>query len=201
VKLDPEAVLQGLDSAQLGRLRSFSDLLAGRGADFGAISRTDRDRVWERHILDSLRALACLLPEDESLADVGSGGGLPGIPVAIARPGLAVTLVEPRSGRVAFLELAVQELGLPNVQVRDARADEVAERFSVCTARALAKPTETWRLASPLLAEGGRLIYFAGRSFDESELAPLTDLGVRANICQSDLFPASGSLVIMQFGS
>jgi 16S rRNA (guanine527-N7)-methyltransferase len=201
VKLDPEALLLGLDEGQVAQLRRFSELVAGRGADFGVISNADRDRVWERHVLDSLRVLACLLPEDESLADVGSGGGLPGVPLAIARPDLAVTLVEPRRGRVAFLELARQELSLSNVRVLDARADEVSERFSVCTARALAKPVDTWRLVSPLIAEGGRVIYFAGRSFDESELAPLTNLGFTWNICESDLFPASGSLVIMQFGS
>jgi len=185
----------------VARLEDFSRLLAGRGADVGVISSADRHRAWERHVLDSLRALACLLPDDESLADIGSGGGLPGIPLAIARPDLAVTLIEPRGGRVAFLELAVQELALANVRVLDARADEVSERFSVCTARALAKPEETWRLASPLLAEGGRLVYFAGRSFDESDLAPLARDRFTWNICESDLFPASGSLVIMQFGS
>ena len=176
-------------------------MLAGRGADIGVISSADRGRAWERHVLDSLRALVCLLPEDESLGDVGSGGGLPGIPLAIARPDLAVTLIEPRGGRVAFLEMAVQELGLANVRVLDARADEVSQRFSVCTARALAKPEETWRLASPLLAAGGRIIYFAGHSFDEADLTPLSRLRFTWNICESDLFPASGSLVIMQFGS
>jgi 16S rRNA (guanine527-N7)-methyltransferase len=201
VKLDPEGVLSGLNSDQVGRLERFSDLLAGRGGDFGVISNADRERAWERHVLDSLRALACLRPEDESLADVGSGGGLPGVPLAIARPDLSVSLIEPRQGRVAFLEMAVQELALENARVMDARAGEVSERFSVCTARALAKPLETWQLVSPLLAEGGRIIYFAGRSFGESALAPLTAHGAQANICESDLFHASGSLVIMQFGS
>jgi 16S rRNA G527 N7-methylase RsmG len=97
--------------------------------------------------------------------------------------------------------MAVQELAIGNAKVVDARAGEVSERFSVCTARALAKPAETWELVSPLLAEGGRILYFAGRSFGESDLAPLTTLGARVNICESDLFHASGSLVIMQFGS
>ena len=201
MKLDPEGRLSALDTGQLAKLRTFSGLLAGRGADFGVISAGDRQRVWERHVLDSLRALACLLRDDESLADVGSGGGLPGVPLAIARPDLAVTLIEPRRGRVAFLELALQELTLQNVRVLDAPAGEVSERFTVCTARALAKPVTTWQLTSPLLREGGRVIYFAGRSFGESDLAPLSELGVWSNICESDLFPASGSLVIMQFGS
>jgi 16S rRNA (guanine527-N7)-methyltransferase len=201
VKLDPEDLLSGLDEGQVAQLRRFSELVAGRGADFGVISGADRERVWVRHVLDSLRVLACLLPEDESLADVGSGGGLPGVPLAIACPDLAFSLIEPRKGRVAFLELAVQELALKNARVLDARADEVSGRFSVCTARALAKPMDTWRLTSPLLAEGGRVVYFAGGSFTEADLAPLTALGVRSKICESEHFPTSGSLVIMQFGS
>jgi 16S rRNA (guanine527-N7)-methyltransferase len=201
VKLDPEGVLAGLDADQVARLRRFSDVLAARGADFGVISKTDRGRTWERHVLDSLRVLACLHPEDRSLADVGSGGGLPGVPLAIARPDLAVSLIEPRQGRVAFLEMVVEELAVSNARVVDARASEVSERFSVCTARALAKPAETWELVSPLLSEGGSVVYFAGRSFQESDLAALTRLGVRAKICESDLFHASGSLVIMQVGS
>ena len=201
MKLDPEALLSGLRPAQVAQLKRFSDLLAGRGSDFGVISNADRGRVWERHVLDSVRALTCLLPEDESLADVGSGGGLPGIPLAIARPDLAVTLIEPRQGRIAFLELAVQEIGLGNAAVLDARAGEVTTRFSVCTARALAKPVATWELTSPLLSQGGRVIYFAGRSFEAADLDSLSRRGVRANICETELFPASGSLVIMQFGS
>ena len=124
------------------------------------------------------------------------------MPLAIARPDLAVTLIEPRRGRVAFLELASQELALGNVRVLDARAGEVSERFSVCTARALAKPLETWRLTAPASGGGGRVIYFAGRSFRESRpRLPSRTSEFGSNICESDLFPASGSLVIMQFGS
>jgi 16S rRNA (guanine527-N7)-methyltransferase len=201
VKLDPEAVLTGLDEAQVGQLRAFGSMLAGQGADLGLVSAGDRDRVWERHVLDSLRALPCLRPEDRSAADVGSGGGLPGVPLAISRPEVSVTLIESRSGRVAFLEKVVQELDLGNTRVVHARAQDYGDHHGVCTARALANPLDAWRLASPLLASGGRLVYFAGRTFGESDLREVSDQGVISNICATALFPGSGSLVIMQFGS
>ena len=102
---------------------------------------------------------------------------------------------------MAFLEKVVQELGLGNTRVVHARAQDHAERLSVCTARALANPLDAWRLASPLLAPGGRLVYFAGRTFGESDLRKVSDQGVISNICATALFPGSGSLVIMQFGS
>jgi 16S rRNA (guanine527-N7)-methyltransferase len=201
VKLHPEAVLSGLDDSQIGRLRDYAGMLAGQEADIGVVSAGDRDRVWDRHVLDSLRALPCLTPESRTLADVGSGGGLPGIPLAVARPGTSVSLIESRGGRVAFLEKAVQDLALSNARVLHARAEEVAERHDVCTARALANPRSAWRLASPLLVPGGRMVYFAGRSFRETDLEEMAGEGVTTNICAAALFPGSGSLVIMQFGS
>jgi 16S rRNA (guanine527-N7)-methyltransferase len=200
VKLDPEAVLASLDDVRIDRLRSFAAMLAGQGADLGLVSPADRGRVWERHVLDSLRVLACLRPLDRSLADVGSGGGLPGIPLAVARPELSVTLIESRGGRVAFLEKAAQDLALRNVRVIHARAEDLSERFDVCTARALAGPLDSWRIAHPLLGREGRLVYFAGRSFGQSDRDEITAQGVTWNICPTALFPGPGSLVIMQFG-
>lgn len=194
-------MLSGLDPDQVAKLRSFAVTLSGQGADLGLVSGADRDRVWGRHVLDSLRVLPCLIPKDRTLADIGSGGGLPGIPLALARPSIPVTLIEPRSRRVAFLEKVVQELAISNARILHARAEEVSERFGACTARALAGPADTWRLAAPLLEDEGRVFYFAGRSFGQNELDALTAAGARANICGSPLFPGAGSLVIMQSGS
>jgi 16S rRNA (guanine527-N7)-methyltransferase len=201
VKLDPEGVLAGLDADQVAKLRRFAVMLSSQGADLGLVSAADRDRVWSRHVLDSLRVLSCLPPQARSVADVGSGGGLPGIPLAVARPSLPMTLIESRSRRAAFLEMVVSELAIGNARIFHARAEEVPERFGACTARALADPVGTWRLAGPLLQDDGRLLYFAGRSFGQDELDALLAAGVRANICGSSLFPGSGSLVIMQSGS
>jgi 16S rRNA (guanine527-N7)-methyltransferase len=191
----------GLDADQVARLRRFAAMLSGQGADLGLVSRTDRDRVWVRHVLDCLRVLPFLRPGEHSVADIGSGGGLPGIPIAVARPTVRVSMIESRSRRAAFLEMVVQELAIGNARILHARAEEVSERFGACTARALADPLSTWRLAAPLLEDGGRVLYFAGRSFGQTELDELRAKGVSANICGSPLFPGSGSLVIMQSGS
>lgn len=194
--------MAGLETDQVAKLRRFAVLLSGQGADLGLVSRADRDRVWGRHVLDSLRVLPCLLPKEGSIADVGSGGGLPGVPLAVARPSILVTLIESRSQRAAYLEMVVQELGLGNARVLHAYSEDVSERFDACTARALADPERTWRFAAPLLRDRrGRVLYFAGRSFGQNELDALLAAGVSANICESALFPGSGSLVIMQSGS
>ncbi|MFM8999499.1 MAG: 16S rRNA (guanine(527)-N(7))-methyltransferase RsmG [Actinomycetota bacterium] len=93
---------------------------------------------------------------------MGSGAGLPGIPVAIACPDLSVRLVEVRPKRVAFLELVVERLGLGNVEVTQGRSEDARGPFDLCFARAYAAPEESWRQAEPLLAPGGHLVYFAG---------------------------------------
>jgi 16S rRNA (guanine527-N7)-methyltransferase len=200
VKLDPEAaVLSGLSEKQIAALHQYELILRERAVPHGLVSRGDATRLWDRHILDSLRAVACLgagCPEG-ALADLGSGAGLPGIPVAIALPGAHMTLVEPRVRRAAFLEMAAEELGLSNVVVDPRRAEQARLQVDGCLARALAVPAVTWRLAKPLLKRGGRLVYFAGGSFDlvESRNA-IPDASV--DICASTLFPRSGSVVIMQ---
>jgi 16S rRNA (guanine527-N7)-methyltransferase len=201
VKLDPEALADGLSAEQQGSLRSFEELLRGPGAARGVVAKSDLDRLRPRHILDSLRAVACLGDEERVAVDVGSGGGLPGVPLAIARPDVKVVLLEPRESRVAFLELVLSTLRLENASVRQGRAEGAPVQGDVCLARALAKPLASWQLCSPLLSPGGRVLYFAGASFGTSEVAALTDAGVRANNCDASLFPGYGPIVIMQSDS
>lgn len=198
MKLDPQVLLEEVPRERLPLLELYSRLLQERGIRLGLIARGDSDRIEERHVLDSLRAVLCLKPEDRLAADVGSGGGLPGIPVAIARPGIHVVLIEPRAGRAAFLELAVQELDLANAEVRAAEAAGVRLRADACLARALAPPGETWARASPLLRPGGRVLYFGGRSWSAQAEEALRDQGVRCQICASGSFRGHGPIVIMQ---
>src|SRR5207244_2433469 len=75
------SLLDGISDGQVNDLRAFAELLSGRGVDLGAVASSDRDVVWERHVLDSLRALVGLVATDETAYDLGSGGGLPGVPV------------------------------------------------------------------------------------------------------------------------
>ena len=182
--------------AQLDLLHAYQRLLADRGIPLGVVSEADHDRLWDRHVTDSLRPLACI-PDQATLADLGSGGGLPGIPIAIARPDTTVTLVEARRRRVAFLELAIDTLGLPNVQVLASRVEDAPLRVSGCTARALAPAVEAWRLASPLLPRGGFLIYWAGRSWDRRQMEDLAGMGLEAEVCSPPSTVWHGSVVKM----
>jgi len=183
--------------AQIAHLEAFTRLLRTRAVEAGWIGSNDRHRVWERHVLDSLRALACLPPGPTDAADIGSGAGLPGIPVAIARPDLRIYLIEPKLRKVAFLEFAVEQLELANVTVLPQAARSVTRQVKVATARALAGPAEAWAIGGTLLEPEGQLIYFAGRSWSERDAQALRAVGVSCAICSRPRFAWHGPLVIM----
>lgn len=179
-------------------LDRFVELLEERALPLGLVAPGDAGRVRERHVEDALCVLPCLRKGDRVLADLGSGAGLPGIPVAIARPDVRVVLIERMQRRAAFLELVIEHLALGNAEVRPCSIEEAARtglRVDVCLARALAGPLETWGLAVALLAARGRLVYFAGASFDAAALG--TGL-LRWEICERARFHGRGALVIMQ---
>jgi 16S rRNA (guanine527-N7)-methyltransferase len=148
----------------------YVDILATRGIDWGLIGPREAERLWDRHVLNSV-ALADLVPWGASVADVGSGAGLPGIPLAILRPDLRVTLIEPLLRRATFLTQAVDELDLADrVRVVRARAEDHRERYDVLVSRALARLPQLIRWCDPLRAEGGTVLALKGRSAEE-ELA------------------------------
>jgi 16S rRNA (guanine527-N7)-methyltransferase len=122
-------------------------------------------RLWERHLLNCA-GLSSLIPQHASVADVGSGAGLPGIVLAIVRPDLVVTLIEPLQRRARFLELAVERLALPHVHVLRARAESVEARrgapYDVVTARAVAPLDRLVGWCLPLVAPGGLLLAMKG---------------------------------------
>jgi 16S rRNA (guanine527-N7)-methyltransferase len=140
------------------------------------VSRETLPRVWTRHIADSLQVLRHLHPDDRRFVDLGSGGGLPAIPLAVARKGvsgLCFTLVEANSRKAAFLRSVARELELPLV-VEATRIEEIDSRETspadVITSRALAPLPELLSLAAPLFAAETRAIFHKGREFGE-ELA------------------------------
>lgn len=175
-------------------LERFEELLRERALPKGVIAAADAGRLRERHILDSLRAVSALRPGDSRAIDIGSGAGLPGIVVAIARPSLHVVLVEPRRARVAYLELVVEDLRLPNASVLAARIEDVDEQVDLCFSRAFAPLPDAWRAAVPRLREGGRLVYFAGAGAAPSE-TPSDASAVE--VLESPLLESSGPLFIM----
>ena len=182
-----------LSPLQLDQLAATERLLQRIAIPRGMIATADAPRLWERHILDALRG-APELPAAASVADIGSGAGLPGLPLAIAEPTASFVLIEPRAGRAAFLEAAVEELELSNVRVFPKRVEDARGVFQVCVARAFASPLETWAAASRRLVRGGVLIYWAGERFDRG---PLDDAGVRLRLSTHSDLARTGPLVIM----
>jgi 16S rRNA (guanine527-N7)-methyltransferase len=145
----------------------YRELLAGDGVVRGLIGPREADRLWERHLLNSA-ILTDLLPANARVVDVGSGAGLPGIPMAIRRPDLSVDLVEPMLRRTRFLSEAVDALGLAGrVRVLRGRADdpEVVRQAGAAdwvVARAVAPLDRLVRWCLPLLSRRGRLLALKG---------------------------------------
>jgi 16S rRNA (guanine527-N7)-methyltransferase len=165
------SVWELLSARQREGLTEFAGLVETTAIPRGMVARSDAGRIHERHILDSLRAVPWIPSDAGRICDLGSGAGLPGIPVALAEPGLEVTLAESRLRRAAFLELVVERLGLTNTLVWPASAEELPRlRYDACLARGFADASGSWECAHPLLAENGRLLYWAGVSFDVGEV-------------------------------
>ncbi len=182
-------------------LDAYTDLLAHRGVTLGIIAKGDLPRLKERHVMDSARAAALVPVTAATAADIGSGAGLPGIPVAILCPQLRITLLEPRRKRAAFLEFAISELGIANAGVLARRAEGSELRVDVALARAVGDAPTSWRLAEPLLTDGGVLIYFAGRSWSAEMLDALASLGASAFVPVQPRADDVGPLVMMRRAS
>jgi 16S rRNA (guanine527-N7)-methyltransferase len=159
----------------------YADLLAQQATVRGLIGPAEVPRLWERHLLNCA-VIGELVDGGRRVLDIGSGAGLPGLPLAIARPDLQVVLVEPLLRRVRWLQETVDGLGLSHVEVRRGRAEELVGALSapVVTARAVA-PLErlaTWCL--PLVEPGGELLAMKGASAArelEDAVPALTRLG------------------------
>jgi 16S rRNA (guanine527-N7)-methyltransferase len=141
----------------------YAQLLATDGVVRGLIGPRETDRIWDRHLLNCA-VMAELIAPGARVCDVGSGAGLPGIPLAIARPDLQVELVDPLLRRTTFLQEVVAELGLGNVTVTRARAEELAgtQRADMVTARAVAAIPKLAAWCLPLLRSDGSLLALKG---------------------------------------
>jgi 16S rRNA (guanine527-N7)-methyltransferase len=169
----PDAARRVFSSERLALAERFVELLATDGVERGLIGPREAPRLWDRHLLNCA-AVAALIPPEATVADLGSGAGLPGIVLAIARPDLTVTLVEPLLRRTVFLEEVVVGLDLTSVTVVRERAETLRGqgRFDVVTARALAPLDRLLGWAMPLVAPDGELVAMKGSSAqDEIEAA------------------------------
>ena len=160
-------------------IRQYVDILASRGVDWGLIGPREIGRLWERHILNSI-ALESLIPEGCRVADVGSGAGLPGIPLAILRPDLEMTLIEPMLRRSNFLTEALDELGLDDrVTVVRGRAEDADLHVDVVVSRAVAKLATLINWTADLIVESGSLLALKGQSADDEVVKAKKELSKR----------------------
>lgn len=153
---DPD-IVRAVFGPQEPIIRAYAEILATRGIEWGLIGPRETPRLWDRHLFNCA-ALLSLLPHGCTVADVGSGAGLPGLVLAIGRPDARVSLIEPLQRRVNFLELAVAELELGDrVEVLHGRAEEFdpGTGFDVVTSRAVGALTKLIGWCLPLVRTGG----------------------------------------------
>jgi 16S rRNA (guanine527-N7)-methyltransferase len=164
----PESVRGVFASDRLDAIEQYARMLATDGVVRGLIGPREVPRLWDRHLLNS-GVLTAELAEGITLCDIGTGAGLPGMVVAIARPDLQVTLVEPLLRRTTFLEEVVEALGLTNVEVVRGRADLLhgVRTFDVVTSRAVAPLDRLLEWSMPLVAPHGQLVALKGSSIVE----------------------------------
>jgi 16S rRNA (guanine527-N7)-methyltransferase len=185
----------------------YADALGTSGVERGLLGPREVDRIWDRHLMNSA-AVAELLGHGERVVDIGSGAGLPGIPLAIARPDLEVALLEPLLRRSEFLKEVVAELGLSVEVVRGrAEASWVRERFGerdVAVSRAVAALDKLTKWSMPLLRPGGRMIAIKGeRAPAEVEehrrgMAALDAVDVRVVTCGASYLRPPATVVVAQ---
>jgi 16S rRNA (guanine527-N7)-methyltransferase len=166
-------------------IREYVDILSTQGVEWGLLGPREVDRLWERHILNSV-ALADLIPEGCGVADVGSGAGLPGIPLAVLRPDLEMTLIEPLLRRSRFLTHTVENLGITDtVRVVRSRAEDHHDTYDAVLSRALAPLDRLIAWCNPLRSPRGAILALKGRSAQEEvdSVAPtLREKRLRAEV-------------------
>lgn len=162
---DPPEAGAELFGERLGLAEEYAQLLATDGVVRGLIGPREVPRLWERHLVNCA-LLSQAIPEGATVCDVGSGAGLPGLVLAVARPDLDITLVEPLLRRTTFLDEAVEVLGLVRVTVQRGRAEEVADgrRFDVVTSRAVAPLARLLGWSMPLVSPTGAMVAMKGSS-------------------------------------
>ena len=192
-----------LTAVRRSRLLAYLRLLHRWNRVYNLSAVRDPAEMVGRHVLDSLALLA--LVEGETLLDVGSGAGLPGVVLAIARPDLHCVLVDSAAKRVRFLVQCVAELGLENAEPLRARIEGHRDerRFSTIVSRAAFALVDLWRVCERLLEAEGRMLGMKAAPPDEAELATLTKRGAKCRVvaCRVPGFEGTRHVVVMERGS
>ena len=165
------AAAASLFGDRIGIARDFARELGSRGEELGLIGPLEADRLWSRHILNCVLPAPLLRPG--LVGDIGSGAGLPGLVLAIARPDVSFVLVEPMERRVDWLRSESARLGLLNVTVERARAEDapLIERLDQVTARAVSALSKLIPITAPLVKRGGELVFMKGARVEDEVTA------------------------------
>ncbi|MCD1286375.1 MULTISPECIES: 16S rRNA (guanine(527)-N(7))-methyltransferase RsmG [unclassified Brevibacterium] len=165
----------------------YAEHLATTGIEWGLIGPREIDRLWTRHILNCA-VVAEYIEDGDVVGDVGSGAGLPGIPIALLRPEAKVVLIEPMERRVEWLRMVIDDLGLENVRIVRARVEELVdeEMFSVVTARAVKAMTTLIEWTHEVIGPEGRILALKGASV-EAELAKTKKMLKRYRLSQPQI--------------
>jgi 16S rRNA (guanine527-N7)-methyltransferase len=160
VEPDVDALVGRYFPERQDEIQAFAEFLATAGIERGLIGPREGERIWDRHIFNCL-PVTQLLPEGTTLFDIGSGAGLPGIVIALARPDIQVTLIEPLERRVEFLKEATEGL---NIEVIRGRAQDVKKSAHYVTARAVAPLEKLKKMSWHMVKTGGALLAMKGES-------------------------------------
>ena len=205
----PPATAVGVFGDNLEKAQRYAAILAGAGIERGLLGPSEVGRLWERHVMNSA-AIGELVADGERIGDIGSGAGLPGIPLALARPAARVVLIEPLLRRAEFLWEVVAELDLDVTVVRGraedrAVRDEVGELDAV-TSRAVAALDKLVKWSMPLLRVDGRMLAMKGdRAQDEivehrRALSSLGAVDVRVVKCGVEYLSPPATVVVARRG-
>ena len=166
VEPEPSSAAQ-IAGDRIDVLRAFAADLGSRGEELGLIGPLEAPRLWTRHLLNSA-VLAPLIGSGGRVADIGTGGGMPGLVLAIVRPDARFLFIEPMERRCAWLSEQIDALGLDNAEVRRGRAEEFHDAFEVdqVTARAVTALKKLVPITAPLLRDGGEMLFLKGTSVE-----------------------------------
>ena len=183
--MKPSAELLAYFKGGSDQIQAYAQILKTTGIERGLIGPKEGDRIWQRHIANCL-PITTLIPQGVRVADIGSGAGLPGIVIALARPDLKVSLIEPLQRRVDFLNEVISELHLP-VEVIRGRAEIVKKQFEAVTARAVAPLEKLMQISWQMIPRGGCLLAIKGEQAEVELSTTKLKKGATAKLHQISL--------------